>query len=290
MRRFEQTLLITGVFALWCGACGEDSAPTASVPVGSFCAQFAAARCAALARCECPDFASPDSCRSAEEASCPLREGEALRDAIEAGTSPYNPFAAGQLVARVRSASCDAPVDCRTTGVCVGLSGNGGPCGEVFGCGADAQCVGSICERFGGEGASCRTDGDCADKRCVGSICEAPRRLMEPCTMPSDCASGRCAEAMCAEKAPIGTACDVDSECETGRCDFAVGRCSALIANDELCTEDSDCVSGYCDIDMMLAAGFCRSREGPGDACADNDDCQSGLCVSARCAIPICES
>jgi len=256
---------LSALVALGAGCGGDDDGGPAPVAREGFCAAFEEEVCAAADRCGCVAAldAVAGTCAELAARACPLADGAAVRMAFDDGTVAYDEERAGRYLAALRTADCTAPPLCGE-GACIGVSLEGGPCGD------DAH----LCD-----------DG----LHCVGGTCRAPLPLGEPCGEASECESRRCEGGSCAAKAEDGDGCDADDECASGRCDFATGRCGARIANDELCTEHTDCASAYCDQDLELGAGLCRERLADGASCDEDPQCQGGACLRGTCGSAVCD-
>ncbi len=245
----------------WSGCGGDDDGggDPSGVELASYCTSFVEAICATALRCGCD---APD-CEARAGARCPLRDGLALRTAIDDGSVPYNPVAAARFIERARTGPCDArPTDCGTTDACFALSAAGGPCGTNHGCAGGLTCV--------------------------SGTCIAPRDDGAACAAPEECRSGRCSGSTCSAPVPTGSSCTADSECTTLRCDFATERCRDLEPVDGLCVEHGECTTGYCDRDSPIGAGACRARQPLGATCDEAPMCMDSGCLSSTCVPAAC--
>jgi hypothetical protein len=248
-------------------ACGGDDAGADPDPiaVADYCAAWSDAACAAIDRCGCGVDAT--MCAMVAPALCPIAEGTPGRVGVDDGSIAYDPVSAARFVARMRDAACGTrPLLCGASGtLCIGLSGEGGPCEATAGCGSELVCTGGRCVR--------------------------PRELAAACASDLECASGRCDGGACAPKAALGATCSADSQCETGRCDAATERCRDLEPLDGLCTRNEDCASGYCQR-AELAGGHCQEPAAllpRGASCTNDEMCADGACITDVCAPALCD-
>lgn len=257
--------LLGAVLALGAGCGGDDDGGTGPVPRGGFCTAFEEEVCAAAERCGCASAldAVAGTCAELAARACPLADGAAVRMAVDDGSIAYDEARAGRYLDALRAADCTAPPLCGER-ACIGVSAEGGPCGD------DAHL--------------------CADGlHCVGGTCRTPLSIGEACSEAAECVSRRCDGGSCAARAEDGDACGDDDECVSGRCDFATGRCGARIENEELCTEHTDCASDYCDQDLELGAGLCQERLADGASCDEDPQCTGGACLRGTCGSAVCD-
>jgi hypothetical protein len=255
---------LTALFLLSAAACGDDGGGVRpeGVAVDDFCRQWQDALCAASARCGCAVDAA--TCEMRTAASCVLEVGSPTREMVDMSALPYDPAAAQRYLDAVRTSACDErPSLCGATGPCLGLSAEGGGCGETTGCAGELACVDGVCRARAANGATCTTG--------------------------AGCTSGRCERGQCEAAAELGEACTEESACASGNCDFATGRCRDKEPDEALCTEHSECMSGYCDRDLALGAGNCQPLAGGGASCDEDSMCEGGACLGGACAPALCD-
>ncbi|MEZ4398879.1 MAG: hypothetical protein R3B06_02610 [Kofleriaceae bacterium] len=177
------------------------------------------------------------------------RTGAGRHD-LSPGAARRRPTAAAPRAARTRAAGAGLAryVGGLVIALVVGCGGGGASVGEtcttVAECADGLQCLDHICR------PGCLADIDCGD----GRFCEAREckvvlsELGDPCVSETECGRGQtcrlpvdtfttgvgaCQSELSTGPRVVGEPCAIDDDCRIGAC--ALGRCTALCANDSQC-------------------------------------------------------
>ncbi len=209
---------------------------------------LAAAECARVEACGCPNAAALEGCVSRREARARRLLGAAIAEAVAEG---------GVWMDGAALEGC--------------LAGQVAALGRTCGLPEVTEEVAALCERVfvrGGAGAGCEAPGcglaAAEPAGVVGAACDGDAG----CAAGLACAAGRCAAPEAAACTPGGAECGGEARCvvRSGRRECVEAGLGEACGSAEACGAGQVCQEGRC----ALAGGL-------GEPCADGVYCQEGL-------------